>query len=107
MLHLLVALSLHAPPREEHGGGDRWFSSDKVKHFFVAAFVQSVSYGTARAASVDHRSSLVGATVATTLVSVGKEVRDQRSGGHFSVRDLTWDAAGAAGATLLLERTVR
>lgn len=107
MLHLLVALTLHAPPREEHGGGDRWFSSDKVKHFLVAAFVQNVSYGAARASGMDHRSSLTGASVATTLVSVGKEVRDQRTGGHFSVGDLTWDAAGAAGATALLGRTVR
>jgi uncharacterized protein YfiM (DUF2279 family) len=107
MLQLLLALSLHAPPREEHGGGDRWFSSDKVKHFLVAAFVQNVTYGTARAAGADHRSSLVGASFATALVSVGKEVRDERSGGHFSVRDLTWDAAGAAAATVLLDRTVR
>ena len=37
---LLFTLHFH----DEHPGGDRWLSSDKAKHFFAAAFVQSVSF---------------------------------------------------------------
>ena len=41
MFGLLFVLSLHGP--RDHPGGDAWFGVDKVKHFFMAAFVQSVS----------------------------------------------------------------
>ena len=96
---LLVA-SLQLPP-------DPWFGVDKVKHFFVSAFVQSVVYGTLRATNAGHRSSLYGASAASAVVGIGKELRDRRAGGPFSVRDLVWDAAGAGTATLLLDRTRR
>ena len=98
---LLLALTLQGQPR------DPWFSADKVKHFFVAAFVQSVTYSTLRATGIEHRSSLWGATAGSVVVSVGKEVADSRRGGMFSRRDLVWDAAGAGVATLLLTRTER
>lgn len=100
-LALLLALSLQGPPR------DSWFSADKIKHFFLGAFVQSVTYSALRATGVDHRSSLLGATGGSVVVSVGKEVADARRGGLFSRRDLVWDAAGAGTATLLLTRTER
>ena len=98
---LLLALTLQGQPR------DPWFSADKVKHFFMGAFVQSVTYSAFRATGIDHRSSLFGATGANVVVSVGKEVADGRRTGHFSRRDLVWDAAGAGAATLLLTRTER
>ena len=101
----LLVLTLHGP-----GGrpaGDRWFAPDKVKHFFLGAFAQSVGYAGLRATGVGHQSSLWGATAATAVLGVGKEVHDARTGGDVSARDLVWDAAGAGGATLLLERTRR
>ena len=97
---LLLAASLQLPP-------DPWFGVDKVKHFFVSAFVQSVVYGTLRATNADHRSSLYGASAASAVVGIGKELRDRRAGSTLSVRDLLWDAAGAGTATLLLDRTRR
>jgi len=97
---LALAVSLTAPP-------DHWFGSDKLKHFFMAAFTQSVAYSAFQAARVDHDQALVGAWVVTTAVSVGKEVRDRRSYGLFSYRDLVWDAAGAGVATLVIAKTVR
>ena len=98
---LLLALALQGQPR------DPWFSADKVKHFFMGAFVQSVTYSALRATGIDHRSSLFGATGGSLVVSVGKEVADSRRTGVFSRRDLVWDAAGAGVATLLLTRTER
>lgn len=100
-LTLLLMLTLQGQPR------DPWFSADKVKHFFMGAFVQSVTYSALRATGVGHQSSLWGATGGNALISVGKEVADARRGGLFSRRDLAWDAAGAGVATLLLVRTER
>jgi uncharacterized protein YfiM (DUF2279 family) len=95
---LVAALAL--PP-------NRWFAPDKVKHFFLAAFVQSVSYSALRLADVRHDEALVGATGITALAAIGKEAHDRRAGRGFSSRDLVWDAAGVAGASLLLRRSVR
>jgi len=100
-LTLLLVLSLQGQPR------DRWFSADKIKHFFMGAFVQSVAYSAFRATRIDHRSSLLGATAGSVAVSIGKEVADSRRTGLFSRRDLVWDAAGVGTATLLLTRTAR
>jgi len=43
----------------------------------------------------------------TAIMSVGKEVRDARTGGDASIKDLVWDAGGAAGASVLLRQTRR
>jgi uncharacterized protein YfiM (DUF2279 family) len=99
--HLALALSLTNPPP------DKWFGSDKLKHFFVAAFTQSVAYSALQAARVRHDQAVAGAWAVTATVSVAKEIHDRRSYGLFSVRDLVWDAAGAGAATLLIARSVR
>lgn len=85
---------------------DRWVGADKVKHFVLSFFVQSLGYSATRATGAGHRSSLGLASVATALTGVGKEWHDRRTTG-FSARDLAWDAAGAGAATLLLRRTAR
>ena len=99
--HLAFAVSLTAPPP------DGWFGADKLKHFFVAAFTQSVAYSALQVARVRHDRALAGAWAVTATVSVAKELRDRRSYGLFSVRDLAWDAAGAGVATLVIQHTVR
>ena len=101
----LLVLSLHAggpAPRP----ADRWFGPDKVKHFFMSGFTQSVGYSALRATGAGHRSSLFTASAVTAAVGLGKEWHDRRGTG-FSARDLVWDAAGAGTATLLLRRTAR
>jgi uncharacterized protein YfiM (DUF2279 family) len=99
-LWLVFSLNPTAPP-------DRWLGDDKVKHFFTSAFVQSMSYGALRSSGLNHGAALAGASVTTAAVGVGKEVVDLRVRGEFSLRDLTWDAAGAGAATVLLVRTKR
>jgi uncharacterized protein YfiM (DUF2279 family) len=100
-LTFLLILALQGPP------ADRWFLPDKIKHFFMAAFVQSVGYSALRATDLSHRSSLIGASAGSAVFSVGKELSDRRRTGLFSKRDLVWDAAGVGAATLLLQRTER
>jgi uncharacterized protein YfiM (DUF2279 family) len=84
-LILVFALhgALHSTPDQR---GDGWFGPDKLKHFFVSSLVETASYGALRAASVPHFKALQVA-----------------SGEGFSVRDLTWDLAGAASAAAILQ----
>ena len=87
--------------------GDPWFGADKVKHFFMTAFVHSVTYSTVRLTNADHRSSMVGAAAMSAVFGIGKELYDRRRGGVFSTRDLVWDAAGAGSAAVVLTQTRR
>ena len=48
MRGLVLVFGLHA--------GDHWFGADKVKHFFMSAFVESVTYSALRASKVQPRS---------------------------------------------------
>lgn len=106
MRSLVLVLSLWAPGGGGGvGGGDSWLSADKLEHFFVSAFVQSVSYSALRSARASHESALVGASALTLAAGVGKEIHDERAGEIFSVRDLAWDVAGAGAAAALLSRT--
>jgi uncharacterized protein YfiM (DUF2279 family) len=105
MRELMFVFALHWPP--EHAGGDRWLAADKAKHFIAAAFVQSAAFSAFRTAGLSRTSSIVGATLATSAVSVGKELYDRTNGGTPSLKDLTWDAAGMLAATALLGHTER
>lgn len=98
-------MQLPMPPIQAED--DRWFGADKVRHFFVSAMLQSLGYGTLRALDVRHGSALAGASVITAGFGIGKELNDRRHGRNVSARDLIWDAAGAAAASLLLVRTER
>ena len=81
MKGLLLVFTLHfGRSAQEHPGGDNWFATDKTKHVFVAAFVQSISYTSLRAAKVPHAGALAGATAVSAAVSLGKEIRDKQSG---------------------------
>lgn len=98
ILALSAAVLLAAPP------GDRWFGADKVKHFFVSALVQSVSFSTARALGASNSGALGIGGVTTGVVGFSRELHDRRRGGIFSVKDLAWDAAGGVAAAALLRQ---
>jgi putative lipoprotein len=97
MRGLVLVFGLHA--------GDHWLGSDKVKHFFMSAFVESVTYSALRGVHVRHDPALVAASSFTLGVGIGKEIYDHHSYGHFSVKDLTWDVAGNAAAATVLAHT--
>jgi uncharacterized protein YfiM (DUF2279 family) len=79
--------------------------SDKVKHFFTSAFVQSVAFSVARAARMDRPDAQMIAGISTMSVGVLKELNDRRVGRVFSAADLAWDAAGALAAAAILNGT--
>jgi putative lipoprotein len=92
-----------APPHT-----DSWFGIDKLKHFLLSAFVESVSYSALQAAHVNHRAAMGGAIGVTMAIGVGRELHDRRIPGNlFSVRDLTWDALGATAGAVLGAHTIR
>jgi putative lipoprotein len=87
---------------------DSWFAIDKVKHFFMSAFIESLSYSALQAAHVNHRSAMAGAIGVTAAFGVGKEIHDYRNpNNHFSIKDLSWDAIGAGAGVVLLSHTIR
>ena len=87
---------------------DNWFGIDKIKHFFMSAFIESVSYSALQAAHANHRSAIAGAIGITAAFGVGREIHDSRSPHNiFSLGDLTWDAVGAGAGLVLLSHTIR
>ncbi len=81
------------------------FGQDKVKHFFIAGFVESVAFAGLRAVGTSHRPALGGAVAAAGVASLGRELNDRRTKGTFSLPDLVWDAFGAGAAILVLAKT--
>ena len=87
---------------------DPWFGIDKVKHFFMSAFINSVSYSALQWAGAKHSSAMAGAIGFTMAVGVGRELHDMRVPGNlFSIRDLTWDAIGTTAGAVLTSHTIR
>ena len=100
-LALIVALHLGGEPKRP----DPWFSPDKAKHFFLSAFVESLSFGVLRAAHASRGESLAGAAALSAGFGVGREIYDYYHPGTPSLKDLTWDAAGIATAAIVLHQT--
>jgi len=86
---------------------DGWFGADKMKHFFMSAFIQSMAYSSARAAGASHDGAFVSATAATVGFGIGREVYDGRVKQAFSYKDLVWDGAGLAAGIALVNKAQR
>jgi uncharacterized protein YfiM (DUF2279 family) len=85
---------------------DSWFGVDKVKHFFISAFIASVTYSALQAAHVKRRPALAGAIGVTAAIGVARELHDRKKpGNRFSYRDLTWDALGIGAGAVMLTNT--
>ena len=107
-LALAFAMALPvATPAQQPGGPkvrDSILGVDKLKHFLLAGFVESVAFAGLQGAGANRNASLAGAAAATVTVSFGRELHDRRTSGLFSVGDLVWDALGAGAAFLILSR---
>ena len=86
---------------------DGWFGADKMKHFFMSAFIQSMAYGSARAAGASHDGAFVSATAATVGFGIGRAIYDGRVKKAFSYKDLVWDGAGLAAGMALVNKAQR
>jgi uncharacterized protein YfiM (DUF2279 family) len=87
---------------------DSWFGIDKIKHFFISAFVESISYSALQAAHVKRRPALAGAIGFTAAIGVAREIHDRKKpSNRFSYKDLTWDALGIGAGTMMLTNTTK
>ncbi|MEO5579387.1 MAG: alpha/beta fold hydrolase [Gemmatimonadaceae bacterium] len=84
-----------------------FFGPDKVKHFFISAFVETFGFSVLQALGAGRNAAVAGALGTTAAVGVGRELYDRRTKGELSVADLIWDAAGAGAALLVINRTQR
>jgi putative lipoprotein len=106
---LLISVALAPPPLAAQARDDRphdsWFGSDKIKHFLISAFIESVTFSGLRAAGVHRNASFAGAIGVTSIFGIGKEIHDKQRGEPFSLHDIAWDAAGGGSAFLMLRHT--
>lgn len=86
---------------------DGWFGADKMKHFFMSAFIQSLAYSSARAVGASHDGAFVSATAATVGFGLGREIYDGKVKRAFSYKDLVWDGAGLAAGMALVHNARR
>lgn len=84
---------------------DPAFGVDKVKHFFMAGFVESMTFAGLQAAGSNRSPAKAAAITAAAVASFGREIHDKKTKGLFSVRDLIWDAIGASAALLVINKT--
>ena len=92
---VLLALAIAVPP------DDGWFGADKLRHFLMSAFIQSITYSAATTIGIDRAPARAAAGVVTLGVGLWKEVHDRPTTG-FSGKDLVWDAAGALTAAAIM-----
>src|SRR5215207_2936983 len=97
---LLPAATVHAQQKSEP-----IFGVDKVKHFFIAGFVETMTFAGLEAAGAKKSPARTAAIGTTIVVSLGREMHDRRTKGLFSVKDLVWDALGAGAALLVINKT--
>lgn len=80
---------------------------DKVKHFFISAFVTSVGFGSLQAMGAGRDAAVAGALASSAAAGFGREIHDRRTKGDFSIADLVWDAAGTGAAFLVINQVQR
>jgi uncharacterized protein YfiM (DUF2279 family) len=81
---------------------DRWFGSDKLKHFFLSFGTTGFVRAGAETVGAGDAARWIAPAVAG-LAGIGKELSDRSRGWGFSLRDLAWDAAGVVAALLALK----
>jgi hypothetical protein len=108
LLTVLAALALAFPlEAQSPRPADPLFGVDKVKHFFIAGFVESMTFAGMQSLGSSRSTARISAITATSIVSIGREIHDKKKKGLFSVRDLAWDAIGAGAALAVLNKTQR
>jgi Predicted periplasmic lipoprotein (DUF2279). len=86
---------------------DTFLGPDKVKHFFMSAFIESVAFGGMEAAGASRSASIGTASALTAAAGIGREIHDKITKNLFSFGDLAWDTIGTGAALLLISHTQR
>jgi Predicted periplasmic lipoprotein (DUF2279). len=86
---------------------DTFLGPDKVKHFFMSAFIESFGFAGMEWVGASRGAAIGTATAITAAAGVGREIHDKITKKLFSFGDLTWDAIGTGAALLLVSHTQR
>ncbi len=86
---------------------DTFLGPDKVKHFFMSAFIESFGFAGMEAVGASRGASIGTATGVTAAAGIGREIHDKITKNLFSFGDLAWDAIGTGAALLLISHTQR
>jgi len=109
LLIFIVNTAVGAVPEIDQSkkSNDPWFGIDKLKHLSSSFILTTTGYYIqAKMADIPNVKSMTGAGLVTISLGIGKEITDsRRTGGMFSIRDLTVDIAGV-GLAFLFIRTV-
>lgn len=103
----MLVLGTHDVSAQAHSSKpkDAAFGPDKVKHFLIAGFVESVTFAGLQASGANRNTARSAALAAVVGASIGREIHDKRRKGLFSIPDLVWDALGAGAALLIVNKT--
>lgn len=106
MISLIALAAPHATNAQTKAKpADPIVGVDKAKHFFIAGFVETMTFAGLEAAGASRSPAKSGAIAMTLAVSIGREIHDKRTKGLFSVRDLAWDLIGGTAAMLVINKT--
>jgi putative lipoprotein len=92
-LSALVLVALLSRPAR---AADDWLGPDKALHFTAAAGLAAAGYAASAVVVKDEVVRLGSGGFLALAAGLAKEMRDRTSGGDPSLRDLAWDAIGAA-----------
>jgi uncharacterized protein YfiM (DUF2279 family) len=101
------AVSPDSIPPDSLTPRDTFLGPDKVKHFFMSAFVESIGFAGMEAVGASRESSIGTATAVTAAAGIGREIHDRITKHLFSFGDLAWDALGTGAALLMISHTQR
>lgn len=102
---LIAVTAMSAGAQAQHQTVDPLVGPDKVKHFLMAGFVQSLTFATLELAGAHRSAARAGGISAAAIISVGRELHDRRVGKGFSFKDLLWDGIGISAALLVINKT--
>ena len=101
-----LIMTYHAAPTYA-GRRLRVADNRQAKHALLAGFVYAGAESMARVGGANRGAALAIAAGPWAAASFGKELRDRRVTGRFSVRDLVADAVGAVAWGAVLARTAK
>jgi hypothetical protein len=107
LLLFLVAAPMVTEAQSRPRPADPVFGVDKVKHFFIAGVVETMTFSGLQAAGANRSPARAGAVGAAVIASLGREFHDRKTKGLFSLRDLAWDAIGASAALMVINKVRR
>jgi uncharacterized protein YfiM (DUF2279 family) len=81
---------------------DEFFGKDKLKHFGFSFFLTNIIYQEAKYNfKIKEKNSTILSISIPFSIGIIKEIKDKKSYGLFSLKDIFWNSAGIISASIL------